>query len=427
MNNVIPVVRGQPNQCTVLGAGMVGVACALELQRLGFAVTLVDKNEPGQETSSGNGGVIARSSLIPLNNPTLLKALPSLLKNNQPQLRYSPGFVLRNFSWARQFLQSTQQSVFEETAIALDALIRLSTSEHLRLIAQAAVGHRLRSTGWIFLYRSEKAFDAGAFSRAVYDRFEVKTQTLHQAELSELEPHLAPRFPKSLWIRDAFSVDNPGEIVRAYATMFMQGGGRFVRSAAKAMTHQPDGCWSVQLENGDKQAADHVVVALGPWSREFLRKLHFKIPMGFERGYHQHFEPTAGASLNRPIYDTAKGYIMTPMEHGIRLTTGVELTDHLAQSNLMQLHLGEQAAREIFPLGSLTKDPVWRGARPTLPDSRPMIGALPGAKNLWAAFGHQHIGFSTSTGTAALLGSLIRGLAVPINPTPYSPSRFVLR
>jgi D-amino-acid dehydrogenase len=412
--------------CTVLGAGMVGVACALELQRKGFAVTLVDKALPGSETSYGNGGVIARSSLIPLNNPTLPSSLLSLMRNNKPQLKYNPSFILQNFSWAWQFLRSTRQRVFEETATALDELIRLSTSEHQRLIGEAGITHRLRDTGWMFLYRSEKAFQGGAFSRSVYESFGVKTQALDQAQLADLEPHLARVFPKALWIRDALSVDNPGETVRAYARMFTQLGGKLIRSGVSSLNRRDD-VWEVQLSNSEQHSSAHVVVALGPWSREFLARLHFKIPMGFERGYHQHFQTESDVRLNRPIYDTAKGYILTPMEQGIRLTTGVELTHHLAPSNFAQLQMGELAAREIFPLGSLTQDPVWRGARPTLPDSRPMIGELPGAKNLWAAFGHQHIGFSTSTGTAALLVAMMLGQPTPINPQPFRPSRFTLR
>jgi D-amino-acid dehydrogenase len=416
--------------CIVLGAGMVGVACALELQRKGFSVVLVDKALPGSETSYGNGGVIARSSLIPLNNPTLLSSLPSLLRNNKPQLRYNPWFILRNFSWALQFLQSTRQSVFEETSAALDELIRLSTAEHQRLIAQAGIGHRLRDSGWMFLYRSEQAFAGGAFARSVYEQFGVKTQTLDQAEITEIEPHLAKVFPKAIWIRDALSVDNPGETVRAYAHMFVQHGGQLLRSGVNSLIQSSgqsiSDAWEVELENGQRQKSAHVVVALGPWSREFLARIHMKIPMGFERGYHQHFQTLPEIVLNRPVYDTGKGYILTPMEQGIRLTTGVELTHHLATSNLSQLRMGETAAREIFPLGALTQDPIWRGARPTLPDSRPMIGELPGAKNLWAAFGHQHIGFSTSTGTAALLAAVMLGEPPPINPLPFRPSRFRL-
>jgi D-amino-acid dehydrogenase len=418
--------RSPSKTCIVLGAGMVGVACALELQRKGFSVKLVDKALPGSETSYGNGGVIARSSLIPLNNPTLPSSLPSLLRNNKPQLKYNPWFILQNFSWAWQFLQSTRQGVFEETATALDELIRLSTTEHQRLIAQAGIAHRLRDTGWMFLYRSEKAFEGGEFARSVYEQFGVKTQTLDQMQISEIEPHLAKIFPKALWICDALSVDNPSETVRAYAAMFTQLGGQLIQSGVSLLKQSGDETWEVELENSQRYTTAHVVVALGPWSREFLARLNFKIPMGFERGYHQHFQPVPDVHLHRPIYDTAKGYILTPMEQGIRLTSGVELTHHLAPSNYAQLRMGEQAAREILPLGPLTQDPIWRGARPTLPDSRPMIGELPGAKNLWAAFGHQHIGFSTSTGTAALLAAMMLGEPTPINPLPFRPSRFRL-
>jgi D-amino-acid dehydrogenase len=405
---------------------MVGVACALELQRKGFAVTLVDKALPGSETSYGNGGVIARSSLIPLNNPSLPKSLPSLLRNNKPHLKYNPWFLMQNFSWGWQFLRNTRQTVFEETATALDELIRLSTTEHQRLIAQAGIAHRLRDTGWLFLYRSEQAYEGGAFARSVYDQFTVRTKTLNQAELIDLEPNLAQVFPKALWIQDALSVDSPGETVRAYAAMFTQMGGKQVRSGVSSLSRSGREIWELLLDNGERHQSAHVVVALGPWSREFLGGLKFKIPMAFERGYHQHFQTQHDVRLNRPIYDTARGYILTPMEQGIRLTTGVELTHHLAPSNLGQLEMGVEAAKQIFPLGALTSDPIWRGARPTLPDSRPMIGELPGAKNLWAAFGHQHIGFSTSTGTAALLAALMMGQPTPINPAPFSPGRFNL-
>jgi D-amino-acid dehydrogenase len=420
--------ENRSSTCTVLGAGIVGVACALELQRLGFVVTLVDKALPGSETSYGNGGVIARSSLIPLNNPTLLRSLPKLLRNTQPQLRYNPWFIAQNFAWARRFLKSTQQGIFEQTLTALDELIRLSSSEHQRLMVQAGIKHRLRDTGWMFLYRTEEAFSASAFSRSIYERFNVKTQVLDQHDLRSLEPHLAEVFPKTLWIRDAFSVDSPSETALAYAKLFADRGGVLLRGNIRSLNRHANGQWQVHLDasaGGASHISEHVVVALGPWSKAFLATLNFEIPMAFERGYHQHFHAESGAQLNRPVYDTAKGYILTPMEQGIRLTTGVELTNHLAPSNLAQLQLGVQAAKEIFPLGAVTKDPVWRGARPTLPDSRPMIGELPGAKNLWAAFGHQHIGFSTSTGTAALLGSLMRGPALPIDAGPFRPQRFL--
>ncbi len=58
----------------VIGAGMVGVSCALYLQRAGHRVTLIDAHAPGSQTSFGNAATFA--SCIPVNHPKLLKNLP---------------------------------------------------------------------------------------------------------------------------------------------------------------------------------------------------------------------------------------------------------------------------------------------------------------------------------------------------------------
>ena len=81
-------------QVTVLGAGMVGVSCALALQSKGWRVTLVDRRLPGEETSEGNAGVLSRSSLLPFNRPGLLKSLPRML------LKPGPAFQLRPSAYA---------------------------------------------------------------------------------------------------------------------------------------------------------------------------------------------------------------------------------------------------------------------------------------------------------------------------------------
>lgn len=415
------------NSVAVLGAGMVGVCCALELQRRGFAVTLLDRQDPGSATSCGNAGVLARSSLVPFNNPSLWAALPRLARNRSVQFRYDPAFVARNLRWAGGFLARARARPFEETATALDALIRLSQPEHRRLLAASGELPRLRDNGWIFLYRSEAAFEAGAAGRAVLARFGVATQPLDAAALAELEPHLKPIFPRALWVRDAASVDNPGAVVQAYARLFAAHGGRILRASARTLRRASSADdWQVQFEDGTDLRAHRVVVALGPWTRAFLRDaLALRVPMAFERGYHMHYGAAAGAALRRPVYDTAGGYVLSPMEQGLRLTTGVEWTDLDARSDFTQLDLAESHARAAFPLAQRLDRDAWRGSRPTLPDSRPVVGQAPGHPGLWLAFGHQHIGFSTGPGTAALLGALVCGEPAPVDAAPFRPERFL--
>lgn len=390
-------------------------------------MTIFDRVAPGRETSYGNAGVIARSSLMPFNNPGLWASLPKLLKNKSPQFRFDPLFLARNLPWALGFLYRARPSIFQQTVAALDALIRLSAREHQRLLAEAGATHRWRANGWLFLYRSEPGFAGSRLSRDTFDQYGISTQVLDAAELSDLEPDLKPIFPRALWIKDTASVDSPGRVVEAYAKLFVSRGGR-IRQALIGGLRRSAGneAWQIAEESGTVHDSSRVVLALGPWTKEFAKKvLGLSVPMAFERGYHMHYRAAGSASLGRPIYDTAGGYVLSPMEQGLRLSTGVQLAARDAPKDLIQLELAERSAREAFPLDQRLEADAWLGSRPTLPDSRPIIGECPRRPGLWLAFGHQHIGFSTGPGTASLLASMMTGQACAFDPAAFRPSRFV--
>jgi D-amino-acid dehydrogenase len=87
--------------------------------------------------------------------------------------------------------------------------------------------------------------------------------------------------------------------------------------------------------------------------------------------------------------------------------------------------MAEACARQALALGERLDPQPWLGRRPTLPDSRPIVGAAPRHPGVWLAFGHQHIGFSTGPGTAAVLGALMSGQAPPIDAAAFRPERFI--
>ena len=420
------MTQARPGQhAVVLGAGMVGIACGLSLRQRGLAVTVLDPLGPGAATSHGNAGVLARSSLMPFNHPGLWAQLPALLRGRNPGFRYHLPWVLGQWRWGLSFLRHARDAAFQETTTALDALIRHSGAVHRRWMAESDIAHRRRDDGWLFLYRSEPGFTGGAFGRETLARFGVASRVLDAHELHDLEPHLKPVFRRALWVQDASAVDNPGEVVRGYAAWLQGLGGAVHTDEATGLRRHRHG-WTVHTRAGSALEADHVVVALGPWSRDFLRgQFGLRLPLGFERGQHRHFRPAAGTALNRPVYDTAGGYVLAPMAQGLRLTTGVELNAQHAPPDKSQLEAAERAAREAMPLGERTSDPDWLGSRPTLPDCRPMIGECPGQDALWLALGHQHIGFSTGPGTGELLAQLMLGEATAIDPHPFRPQRFL--
>ena len=80
----------------VLGAGIVGVSAAYAARQQGFSVMLVDRREPGSETSYGNAGILSSGSILPLNQPSLWKSLPKYLTNRHHALRWNPAWAIRN-------------------------------------------------------------------------------------------------------------------------------------------------------------------------------------------------------------------------------------------------------------------------------------------------------------------------------------------
>ena len=418
-------------QVTVLGAGMVGVSCALALQAKGWRVTLIDKRGPGEETSFGNAGVLSRSSLLPFNRPGLWRALPHMLLTSSPALRLRAS-ALMQWPWLFQFLWHAKASSFDVTSVALDALIQLSMATHSTWRQQAQVENLFHDQGWLWLYSNPEAFASSAVSRSILQDFSVNMEVLTPQSLTDLEPHIAPKFSHALWIKDAMSVSHPGALVKAYAQQFMRAGGEFQNDEVLAVTQQPS-AWLCHTASGRVRSTPKLVVAMGPWSDTLLATSHLpqpkRVPLGFERGYHRHFNAVDGVKLGRPVYDTSGTYVLSPMQNDrgetiMRLSTGVELAAQHAAFNAQQLEDAESAARKAFPLKESIAGSDWLGARPTTPDSRPVIGEMPGCPGLWLAYGHQHIGLSTGSGTGVLLSELMSSEPTSIDPRPFSPARF---
>ena len=300
-------------------------------------------------------------------------------------------------------------------------LIAASLKLHREWIVKANAPQRIRETGWLKAWRSDAVATARA-EQAALAEYGIRTELLDRQAISALEPHIVPLYSVGLLNMATASVDSPGAVVKAYAQMFAGSGGQIRRAEIRSIAQDGD-AWRVMLGDGTIKAR-HVVVALGPWSADLLRPLGYRVPLAFERGYHQEFKPNAGRTLLRPIHDSEASFLMTPMEQGIRVTTGVELTARDAPSSFAQLDAVIPAARSVVEFGDPVGEP-WRGARPTLPDSLPMIGPAPRHAGLWLCFAHQHIGFTTGVGSGVAIAAMIGGAPPPFDIAPFSPTRYL--
>src|SRR6201999_1201466 len=158
-------------------------------------------------------------------------------------------------------------------------------------------------------------------------------------------------------------VPDPGGLAKAYAALFRRKGGRFLTGDARTLQQSGDGRWRVATGEGTITARE-VVVAMGPWSDLVFAPLGYAIPLAVKRGYHLHLTSRGNAVLNHPVLDTDQGFVLAPMNRGIRLTTGVEFARRDAPATPIQVEQALPKAHALFPLGDPVDAQPWKGARP---------------------------------------------------------------
>jgi D-amino-acid dehydrogenase len=407
----------------VLGAGMVGVGAALHLQKRGRDVVLIDRHElAGEETSYGNSGLIECSSVFPYMFPRDLREILRYASNRAPQVRYHFRDLPAFLPWlVRYYLASSPERALHSAKAELP-LIQRSLIEHEALITEANVPELLRRGGWIKLYRSD-----ATLAKAVQDlerarQYGVAGEVLDAPAIAAREPSLTGDFAGGVHFPDPGFVPDPGGLAKAYAALFGRKGGRFLVGDARTL-EQSGGRWRVATAEGTITARE-VVVAMGPWSDQIFGPLGYSIPLSVKRGYHLHLKARGNAVLNHPVLDSDAGFLLAPMNQGIRLTTGAEFAHRDAPPTPVQIERALPRAHALFPLGEPVDAQPWKGARPCLPDMLPVIGKAPRHPGLWFDFGHQHHGLTLGPATGRLLAEMMTGETPFADTAPFAVERF---
>lgn len=407
----------------VLGGGIVGTSVALHLQKRGRSVALVDRREPGEETSFGNAGLIERSSLYPVAFPRQLSALVKVALGRYDGAHFHWSVLPSIAPWLFAYWRASAPDRLVATARTMSTILATSIDEHRALAREAGAEGYFREGGWLKLYRTDAGLENEQSEFPLAREFGLEVRDVPRGEVKALEPHLRDEAYRHavLW-SDPHSVSSPGGVTKAYAADFVRKGGALLVGDARTLVQAGSG-WRITGPNGAIETRS-VVVAMGPWSMDVLEPLGYRMPMIVKRGYHMHYGSEGNAGLNRPVLDEEGGYVLTPMERGVRMTTGAEFAARDAPKTPVQVDRAEILARRLYPLAGRIDPEPWMGRRPIFPDSRPVIGEASRHKGLWLAFGHQHLGFTLGPSTGRMLAEMMTGEAPFVDPTPFSPARF---
>lgn len=405
----------------VLGAGMVGTCTALALVLRGHRVTLVDRREPGQETSYGNAGIIQCDAVEPYPFPRELSTLWRVAARRGADVHYHLSALPALALPLLRYWRNSAPRRHARLAPAYAALTQRSVDEHARLIALAGAEDLVQREGYRFVYRARATLEqAAAQARQTDQRFGVPHRVMEADELARAEPALRGGLAGAIHWLEPWSVTDPGALVARYAELFRQRGGELVRGDAATLRPRGQG-WQVRTDDGEV-SAPHAVVALGPWSDRLLRTLGYRYPLFVKRGYHRHFRSEQAPRLT--LLDADRGLVLAPMRQGVRLTTGAEFAALDAPPTPVQVARAERLANELMALGPPVDAEPWVGARPCTGDMLPVVGAAPRHPGLWFNFGHGHQGFTMGPVTGRLLADLIEGTPPVVDASPYAPERF---
>ena len=202
---------------------------------------------------------------------------------------------------------------------------------------------------------------------------------------------------------------------------YLAAGGRFVQAEVTTV-ESVGGGFTAHTSTGTHHAG-HLLLSCGAWSKTLAAQLGYPVPLDTERGYHISL-PGVFPRFNIPIASFERKVIMTPLSGGLRMTGTVEfggllLAPDPGRYRLMTRHLNALAAN--IPTDNMT---TWMGFRPSLPDHLPVLGRVPDGRNLFFAFGHQHLGLTLAGVTARIIAAQIMGREPEINLTPFAPDRF---
>ncbi len=418
-----------PRHVAVIGAGIVGAACAIELLRDGHRVTLIEPGNPGgeQAASYGNGAWLSPSSVVPPSMPGLWRKVPGFLADPLGPLAIRWPYLLSLAPWLARFVRagSTVARV-EAIARALRPLVADAPERHRALAEEAGVADLIERRGLLYVFPARADFEREALAWRLRRDNGVEWLELDADELRQQEPELDRRYTFGVLVQAGGNCTDLGAYVAALVRHALGQGATLLRAGATGFRITAGRLDAVLAGDGEV-ACDVAVICAGARSRVLARAAGDRVPLESERGYHAVIAQP-GIGLRHPIMPSDGKMAVTMTRSGLRIAGQVELAGLDAAPDWRRADILRDYALHTFP--NLPRDlpgdrvKVWMGHRPSTPDALPVIGPASGCADVVHAFGHGHVGLAAGPVTGRLVADLIAGRAPVVSPAPYSPRRF---
>ncbi|MDB5860777.1 MAG: dependent oxidoreductase [Ramlibacter sp.] len=407
----------------VIGAGVVGLCVGTHLARRGVKVTLLDELPPASGASYGNSGFLVADTAMPVALPGMYRKVPSWLADPEGPLRVRPGYLPTAAPFLLQWLKASREKQVIASSDAMRNIHQPTFDEWKALVGPQVYDSLIRRTGQVYLW------EGGGTGRtpmedALRERHGVQVQSLSLAEIREIYPGITPSITRAMVIPGNGHTTNPGRLCGALLQTFLDAGGTVSHERVQKIWQGDTGSWRLMTTAGQARSAARIVVAAGAWSHRLLAPLGIKVPLESERGYHVVL-PDPSVQLAMPILHKTGYFGINSMEMGLRLAGTVEISGVEAAPDPRRCDVLVRKAQRLFPGLSHGEPRMWMGHRPSVPDSVPVIGPVPGQGGLYTCFGHGHCGLTAGPASAKLVVRQMMGEPVEFDTQAYSIQRFM--
>jgi D-amino-acid dehydrogenase len=418
------VMDGRKSEVLILGGGIVGLACAYFLNRVGREVRVLDKGEIGSGASGGNCGLVTPSHAEPVCAPGMpMQAARWMLDKRSPffvRPRLDPEFLI----WGTRFARNCNDETMARVMQAKSKILTASRVLTGKLIEAEQLDCQFGEQGVLGVCLKDETLEhLNQFAAAAAD-LGVPSEVLDQDTLLEREPALRPEVIGGvMFSHDA--IVRPDRLVSELARVLRDRGVVFDEDCEVKAINVEGGRVHSAFTNKGLFEAEHFVLAAGAWSGAIGRSLQLDLPVEPGKGYSLTSNLRPDPCPKHALLLEERRIAVTPWPNGYRVGGTMEFAGFDEKMNKDRtdalIEGAEEYLLEPMPPGAPTK---WFGYRPMTPDDLPFIGKSPSHENLAIATGHNMLGVSMAVSTGRLVAEVITGRKPHIDITPYDPGRF---
>lgn len=410
---------------TIIGGGVIGLCSAYYLQKAGYEVTIIEKNDITDGCSFGNMGYVSPSHFIPIATPGVVaQGLRWMLRSSSP-FYIKPRLNWDLVRWGMTFWKNANSKKVEQNAPHLNNLLQLSRHLMSDLKAEFLDAFPMIEKGIWMLYKLEKTGDHEKHLAEQAHGFGLKTVICNSHEVQTYEPEVELDVAGGVLYLDDCHIDSAAFMKAMYRHLQNVGVIFWLNTEVTGFEKNNNRITAV-ITDKSKMECEELIIANGSWLGKISKQLGIYLPMQPGKGYSLSYNDLE-KNLQYPSILVDDRTATTPIDRWLRIGGTMELSGHnetILPKRVMAIY---NAFKKYYPAMNLPlpqPGKAWFGYRPVSPDGMPYIGRYNKFSNLTYAGGHAMLGVSAAAGTGHLIEQIISRKPTAIDITTFDPQRF---